>query len=165
MLSKSSRHAAIIGKFGEMLLAYLLSRSGWEVVVVDHTGIDLIAARDGKRIGISVKSRSRDERRSQGAIKLPLENLKHAAAACRTFGLEPHFAFVCDREKRGVVVYPASERVAREVCGADDRARKTPYWPMKLTDQTAFRGRSDEDWFDLTTQEASAAFKAELPQV
>ena len=40
---KSSRHQKIIGTFGENLICNWLSRSGFEVAVVDHTGIDIIA--------------------------------------------------------------------------------------------------------------------------
>jgi hypothetical protein len=160
MLSKSSRHSKITGNFGEMLLAYLLSRTGWEVVVVDHTGIDLIAARDGKRIGISVKSRSRDEKTNEGSIKLPRTNIAHTRKACQTFGLEPYYAFVCDRENKGVVVYLASEPVALEVSGANNPARLTPYWHMKPADEKAYRARPGVDWFDMATQDSSAAFSA-----
>jgi hypothetical protein len=40
---KSSRHQKIIGNLGEDLLCNWLSRSGFEVTVVDHTGIDVVA--------------------------------------------------------------------------------------------------------------------------
>jgi hypothetical protein len=37
-IDKSSRHSKIIGEFGEPFLCNWLSRSGFEVAVVDHTG-------------------------------------------------------------------------------------------------------------------------------
>ncbi len=160
MLSKSSRHSKITGDFGEKLVAYLLSRTGWEVVIADHTGIDLIAARHGKRIGISVKSRSRDEFRNEASINLPRKNIEHTKAACQTFGLEPYYAFVCDRENKGVAVYLAPEPVVLEVCGANNPARKTPAWPMRPANEAALRARPEVDWFDMATQESSAAFHA-----
>jgi len=40
---KSSRHQKIIGNFGEQLICNMLSRTGFEVTIVDHTGIDIIA--------------------------------------------------------------------------------------------------------------------------
>ena len=40
---KSPRHQKIIGNFGESLICNWLSRSGFEVAVVDHTGIDIVA--------------------------------------------------------------------------------------------------------------------------
>jgi len=43
MIEKSTRHSKIIGNFGEQFMANWLSRSGFEVVLVDHTGIDIIA--------------------------------------------------------------------------------------------------------------------------
>jgi Holliday junction resolvase-like predicted endonuclease len=59
-INKSSRHPKIVGDLGEQLVCNWLSRSGWEVVPVDHTGIDLIAyhRKSGKRIGITVMSQS-----------------------------------------------------------------------------------------------------------
>ena len=42
-IEKSSRHQHIIGKFGEYLLCNWLSRSGFEVAIIDHTGLDLVA--------------------------------------------------------------------------------------------------------------------------
>ena len=165
VLSKSSRHSKITGDFGEMLPAYLLSRTGWEVVVADHTGIDLIAARTGKRIGISVKSRSLNESLNEASINLPRKNIERTKAACQTFELEPFYAFVCDRENKGVVVYLAPERVALEICGANNPARNTPAWPMKPADETAHRIRPEVDWFDMATQDSSAALKAVVTAV
>jgi len=42
-IEKSTRHQKIIGDFGENLICNWLSRSGFEVSIVDHTGIDIIA--------------------------------------------------------------------------------------------------------------------------
>lgn len=60
-IEKSSRHSHIIGKFGEYLLCNWLSRSGFEVAIVDHTGLDLIAynPKTKKRLGFTIKSRTR----------------------------------------------------------------------------------------------------------
>lgn len=59
---KSSRHQKTIGHFGEYLVCNWLSRSGFEVEVVDHTGIDIIAYNPStkERLGITVKSRTRN---------------------------------------------------------------------------------------------------------
>ncbi|NLX07720.1 MAG: hypothetical protein GXY33_21485 [Phycisphaerae bacterium] len=40
---KSTRHHKIIGDFGEALVCNWFSRSGFEVIAVDHTGIDVVA--------------------------------------------------------------------------------------------------------------------------
>jgi Holliday junction resolvase-like predicted endonuclease len=59
-IEKSSRHPKIIGSLGEHLVCNWLSRSGFEVAVVDHTGIDVIAynPKTKERLGITVKSRT-----------------------------------------------------------------------------------------------------------
>ena len=50
---KSSRHGKVIGSFGENIICNWLSRSGFEVIIVDHTGLDIIAYNPSteKRIG------------------------------------------------------------------------------------------------------------------
>lgn len=55
----SSNHAKITGDFAEHLVMYCLSKAGHECAHVQHVGIDIIAAQDGQRLGISVKGRSR----------------------------------------------------------------------------------------------------------
>ena len=53
-IRKSTRHQKIIGQFGESLICNWLSRSNFEVSIVDHTGIDIIAynRKSGKRLGV-----------------------------------------------------------------------------------------------------------------
>lgn len=60
-IEKGTRRQKIIGTFGEWLVCNWLSRSGFEVAVVDHTGIDLIAYHPAlqQRLGITVTSRTR----------------------------------------------------------------------------------------------------------
>jgi len=68
---KSTRHQKIIGDFGEQFFCNWLSRSGLEVAKIDHTGIDVIAALpDSKRIGISVKSRTRTAGKESDSVNL-----------------------------------------------------------------------------------------------
>jgi len=71
-ITKSTRHQGIIGRFGEMLICNWLSRSGFEVTVVDHTGIDIIAYNPGtkERLGISVKSRTRNAGKEHTHVNL-----------------------------------------------------------------------------------------------
>jgi hypothetical protein len=60
-ITKGNRFAKIIGNFGESAVCNWLSRSGFDVALVDHTGIDIVAYRPvtGERLGISVKARTR----------------------------------------------------------------------------------------------------------
>ena len=92
-ITKSSRHHSIIGHFGEALTANWLSRSGWEVVLVDHTGIDIVAYHPAthQRIGITVKSRTREPIRERDSVTLNLGQEK-IRAACKAFDCEPWLA-------------------------------------------------------------------------
>ena len=97
-ISKSSRHKKIIGNFGENLICNWLSRSGFEVLIVDHTGIDIIAynpSTKNERFGITVKSRTRDVGKETESVNLFLnrkEDRQKLLDACKAFACEPWIA-------------------------------------------------------------------------
>jgi Holliday junction resolvase-like predicted endonuclease len=97
-INKSTRHAKITGDFGETVVLYWLSKYGFEVAPVDHTGIDIIARNPHtqKVMGISVKSRSRTEGAEEEYVSIPNDNFQKAEAACSAFGCVPYFAIVVD---------------------------------------------------------------------
>lgn len=97
-INKSSRHAKITGDFGEALMLYWLSKYGFECAPVDHTGIDIIARNphNNEVMGISVKSRSRNEGAGEEYVSIPNDNFDKAEAACEAFGCVPYFAIVVD---------------------------------------------------------------------
>ncbi|MBZ5588164.1 MAG: hypothetical protein LAO05_06335 [Acidobacteriia bacterium] len=102
-VEKSSRHAKITGDFGEALVLYWLSRSGFECARVDHTGIDLIAKRprSGERLGISVKTRSRLPGKEAESVNIGHpKDLAKVEAACSAFQCVPYFAIVVDAARR-----------------------------------------------------------------
>jgi hypothetical protein len=96
---KGTRHQKIIGNCGEMIICNWLSRSGMEVTIVDHTGIDIIAYNPTarKRLGITVKSRTRNigkEDDSVNVFSYQKENndRQKVLAACEAFACEPWLA-------------------------------------------------------------------------
>ena len=95
-IEKSSRHQRIIGNLGEHLVCNWLSRSGFEVAVIDHTGIDLIAydPKSRQRIGITVKSRTRGlrETESVNVFNNAKNDRKKVRVVCEAFGCEPWIA-------------------------------------------------------------------------
>ncbi|GMX60632.1 hypothetical protein Elgi_06930 [Paenibacillus elgii] len=95
----SSNHTHITGDFGEHLMMYWLSKNGYECVLVRHVGIDIIASKNGERIGISVKSRSRKDGASNFSFTMtkPLEHIKKIKETCSSFACEEYFAFVLDQ--------------------------------------------------------------------
>lgn len=102
-MEKSSRHAKITGDFGEALVLYWLSRSGFECARVDHTGIDLIARRprSDERLGISVKTRSRLPGKEAESVNIGRpEEFARVEAACTAFQCIPYFAIVVDAAQR-----------------------------------------------------------------
>jgi hypothetical protein len=92
---KSTRHQKIIGTFGELLICNWFSRSGFEVAILDHTGIDIIAfdPHSRRRLGITVKSRTRRTGREDISVNVfsyqkGKDDRQKALAACEAFGCE-----------------------------------------------------------------------------
>jgi Holliday junction resolvase-like predicted endonuclease len=98
-IDKSSRHSKIAGDFGESLFLYWLSKSGYEVALIDHTGIDLIAYNKNskKRIGISVKTRTRKIGTENEGVYVKLPEIHKIKDSCYYFACEPYFGIVIDR--------------------------------------------------------------------
>jgi len=96
-INKSSRHQKIIGDFGENLICNWLSRSGFEVSIVDHTGIDIIAFNPstGERLGITVKSRTRNKGKEEEKVNLffykraEKDDRRKLLDACKYFACDP----------------------------------------------------------------------------
>lgn len=105
-INKSSRHPKITGDFGEELVLYWLSKYGFECANVDHTGIDIIANNPHTKevMGISVKSRSRNEGKEGTYVSIPNGNFEKVQKACDAFGCKPYFAIVVD-EKNKIKVF------------------------------------------------------------
>lgn len=98
-IEKSTRHQHIIGKFGEYLLCNWLSRSGFEVAIVDHTGLDLVAfnPRTSQRLGITVKSRTRNVGKETTQVNIfsyreGKDDRRKLIDACAAFACEPWIA-------------------------------------------------------------------------
>lgn len=93
-LSYSSRHKKITGDFGEHLVLYWLSKRGFESILVDHTGIDLISRNPitDELMGISVKTRSS----RSSTLNIPNTDFEKVEEACRNFKCNPYFAIVVD---------------------------------------------------------------------
>lgn len=88
---KSTRHQKIIGDYGESLVCNWLSRSGFEVSIVDHTGIDIVAynPENKTRYGLTIKSRTRNVGKETTHVNLFLaEEIKNIQEACNSFGCD-----------------------------------------------------------------------------
>src|SRR5438105_4389105 len=98
-IQKSERHSKIIGQFGEHLVCNRLSCSGFDVMLVDHVGIDLIAYRkDVGRLGISVKSRTRKHGTEEVSVNLFSAEDDKLDRVCANLGLTPWIAVYAETE-------------------------------------------------------------------
>jgi len=112
---KSSRHQKIIGDFGEHLICNWLSLSGFEVTIVDHTGIDIIAynPQTKQRLGITVKSRTRSAGKEETTVKIFSyqkggNDREKLLSACNAFSCEPWIAVYVDETSEAADVYLTS---------------------------------------------------------
>ena len=97
IIEKSTRHSELLGKFGEYVVCNWLSRSGFEVCVVNHTGLDIIAysPKSKHRLGITVKSRTRKSGKESESVNIFFRKTgdrKKLNRACQSFGCEPWLA-------------------------------------------------------------------------
>jgi len=129
-ITKSSRHSKIIGELGEHIIANYLSTSGFEVVMVDHTGIDIIAVhpKTKLRMGITVKSRTRLEGKENQEVFIftKKEKLTWFKNICEMFDCEPWIGiFVETTDKSDIYLVSLSEfeRIM-------DMNKKTIAWKM-----------------------------------
>ena len=102
-VDKSTRHQKIIGDYGEALVCNWLSRSGFEVSIVDHTGIDIVAynPENKTRYGITVKSRTRNiGKETTHANLFAVSTIDKIRKACDSFG--------CDEGWIGVYIETAN---------------------------------------------------------
>lgn len=137
-IEKSTRHQKIIGEFGEHLVCNWLSRSGYEVARVDHTGIDVIAfsAMEDQRLGITVKSRTRIPGTEEDHVNLLVgKDRAKLLAACDAFGCEPWIAVYVETMAYADL-FLLSLKTYDDLCTVG--ARKPTTWAMKRSDLAAY---------------------------
>ena len=141
---KSSRHQKIIGTFGENLICNWLSRSGFEVAVVDHTGIDIIAYNKstGQRLGITVKSRTRTAGTEAVSVSIFRKNDRDKLlAACKAFGCEPWIAVYVEATGLGELYLTSLEKYDAKYRGKEGKA--VDAWKMKARDRESYERDPD----------------------
>jgi hypothetical protein len=132
-IQKSTRHPKIIGDLGELTVCNWLSRRKFEVAVVDHTGLDIIAfnPKTKKRLGITVKSRTRLDGTKTESVNLFSKkhyDRKKLTDACEAFGCAPWIAVYVETTK-GADLYLASlKHYDKKYRGK--KTRKMDTWKM-----------------------------------
>ncbi len=108
-IDKEGHFQKILGNFGEYLVCHWLSRSGFEVCRVDHTGMDVFAyhPKTKQRLGITVKSRTRISGTESTSVYIfrrktgnKTDDRTKLGNACKTFQSEPWIAVYveCDED-------------------------------------------------------------------
>jgi len=143
-ITKSSRHQKIIGNFGENLICNWLSRSGFEVIVVDHTGIDIIAydPSTNQRLGITVKSRTRNigkEMTTVNIFSVRKDDRQKLLDACKAFACEPWIAIYVETADFADVYLTSLKNYDNKYRSREGRVIHS--WKMKEKDKQ----RYDED--------------------
>jgi hypothetical protein len=146
-MSNSSNHKKIVGDFGEALVLYWLSKDEFECAKVDHTGIDLIASNPHtkKRMGISVKSRTRLTGKEKDCVTLKAKDFNHIETACEKFGCQPYFAIVIEAgEMIQVFITPVSRALHYR-----PRTKAGSSWKMSAHFQKLYKDDKKVMMFEL----------------
>ena len=142
---KSTRHQKIIGDCGELTICNWLSRSGWEVAIVDHTGIDIVAYNPStqQRLGITVKSRTRTIGREESSVNIfsyqkGKDDRQKAIAACEAFACEPWLAVYVEATDQADIYLTSLENYdanyRREGKAIDDWKMRPKYMEKYVAD-------------------------------
>lgn len=124
-----SRHSDLLGKMGEYLAACWFSRAGWEVAHVDQVGIDLIASRGGRRVGVSVKSRYHNEKMKGAGVNVfsgKKESRTKIMTICKEFGVEPWLAVYHETRDRAQLIVMSVATYDDPSKGYNTRKPKAP---------------------------------------
>lgn len=155
-IEKSSRHSKIIGEFGEAFLCNWLSRSGFEVTIVDHTGVDIMAYRrtNGRRLGITVKSRTRDAGKEAASVNVFFKRKDDRGklkAACEAFNCEPWVAVYVEMATSADLYLTSLEHFDQAYCPSKSCAIDA--WKMGEKQKRTYEA-------DNNVQHISVQFKA-----
>ena len=143
IIEKSSRHQKIIGDFGESLICNFLSRRKFEVVSVDHTGIDIIASNPTakQRLGITVKSRTRKKGKEEDSVNIFRQKQKNDRKkledACEAFACNPWIAVYVETRDSADVYLTSLKNYNAKYRGKKGKAVEV--WKM---------GKKDRDKYD-----------------
>ena len=142
-ITKSSRHQKVIGDFGESVICNWLSRSGFEVIRVDHTGIDIVAYRPstGQRLGITVKSTTRLSGKENDSVNVLSyragnSDREKVLQACSAFACEPWMAVYVETTDFAQVYLTSLEHFDRKY--RRKAARTVDAWMMGPRDREAY---------------------------
>jgi hypothetical protein len=137
-MEKGKTHTRIIGKFGEIFVASMLSRSGFsDVIIADHIGVDVLAYREGLgKLGISVKSRTRAREGSENeSVNLFRQDDQLLEEVCMSFGWEPWIAVYSETEEKGDL-YLASLKTYRDRYNSNS---KMLVWNLSTKNREAYK--------------------------
>lgn len=114
------RKKEIVKEFGEAFVAQTMQNLGYEVDRLDAEGIDLAAyAKDGKRYGISVKSRCIQEKNND-SINLTYNDLCYTYEQSVKRGIIPAYAFVISKRDRIDLLIATQSYVCKQYLGIED---------------------------------------------
>lgn len=142
-IDKSTRHQKIIGDLGEIVVCNWFSRSGFEVTLVDHTGIDIIAynPKSTQRLGVSVKSRTRGKSTENDSVNIfsyqkEKNDRQKVINACTAFACEPWLAVYVECTQCADLYLLSLRHYDTYYKG--DKERKIDDWKMNKQNKEAY---------------------------
>lgn len=130
-INRGIGYAKIVGNFGEYLVCQKLSRSGFQVCIVDHIGMDVIAyhPEGKKRLGITIKSRTKiPGKESESVYIFRKSDRARLTDACNAFGYEPWIAIYSERDEDADLFLTSLDNYDGKYRAKEKRA--VDAWPM-----------------------------------
>ncbi|MBM4294593.1 MAG: hypothetical protein FJ126_06760 [Deltaproteobacteria bacterium] len=159
-INKSTRHGKVIGYFGENIICNWLSRSGFEVVIVDHTGVDIIAYNPSnkQRLGITVKSRTRNIGKEEKHVNIfsyqkGKNDRQKLLSACEAFSCEPWIAIYVETSKSADIYLTSLNNYDKKYRNKIGKALDD--WKMKERHKEIYRDDPEVKHIRIEFQEVS----------
>jgi len=154
-ITKGKRHTKIIGEFGENMICNWLSRSGFEVAVIDHTGIDIIACSGSgdQRLGITVKSRTRNVGKERTSVTLfsgKKGDRGKVQEACEAFGCDPWIGVYIETKNSADIYLTSLEHYDEEYRGKGEPGVDT--WKMGMKAKQRYAEDSEVEHIEINFQ-------------
>lgn len=152
---KSARHTLAIGEVGEQYTRSILSQSYFESIIVNQCGLDVIAfhRKLRRRLGISVKSRTRNHRTANGYVTIfqhAKRDREKLLETCAAFSAEPYIAVFVETPTRQDW-YLTSLKHFDELCASSGRTAKA-VWSMSPDARARYEHDPEISWVGGTVQ-------------
>lgn len=124
----------IVGNFGEAFIASLFYSLGFEVDIVNATGIDLAAYKDDMKLGISVKSRN-IQFGPNDSILLNYNDIVYTHSESELRNIQPAYAFIVTELNRIDILVVTQEYLFKNLISKNNPIKDIEHYKSIYSDK------------------------------